>query len=294
VYLVSVDGEHYAVKMYHKRFNGTGAGLREKNNILRARKTIPDAVPDVIAFSKHTENDFGREILVMERVTGVPLHRESFGQLVFDELTNVLKRLHNSEIRNPQEANEMERIDNCREAAMGFLNENEVLAKERVARHIDQLEQYYLREKDAFEYKAQVIHGDLWWDNILVDDGKTKLVDWLESSEQDYCRDLAQLKIGTLDEVLDAPASQSCFQEILNTYRVEFEDTSIYERMRYYLSLMYLEESFYLPFEFFPWEIMYQENAEAFEKRFVDYFTESEQSFRADSELVGRKRVKSE
>jgi len=45
---------------------------------------------------------------------------------------------------------------------------------------------------------------------------------------------------------------------------------------------MYLEESVYLPFEYFPWEIKYKENAESFEKRFVDYFEKSEWSFKCE------------
>jgi thiamine kinase-like enzyme len=127
-----------------------------------------------------------------------------------------------------------------------------------------------------------VIHGDLWWDNILVSDGRIKIVDWLELNERDYCCDLAQLKLGALDELLDARESQYYFGRILNAYEEEFEDDSIRERMRYYLPLMYLEESFYLPFEHFPWEIKYRENAESFENRLVDYFAKSESSFRCE------------
>jgi len=100
----------------------------------------------------------------------------------------------------------------------------------------------------------------------------------LESSEQDYCRDLAQLKIGTLDEILDAHRSQYFFDRILHDYREESEDESIYERMRYYLLMMSLEESFYLPFKHFPWEIKYREDTESFKKRFIDYFERSEKS----------------
>ena len=68
-------------------------------------------------------------------------------------------------------------------------------------------------------------------------------------------------------------------EEIIELYKEEFQDESIYERMKFYTSLMYLEESFYLPFKYFPWKIKYNENPKSFEKRFVDYFRKSEMFF---------------
>ena len=65
----------------------------------------------------------------------------------------------------------------------------------------------------------------------------------------------------------------------MEIYREEFGDESIHERMRYYVPLMYLEESFYLPFKYFPWEIKYNEDSESFERRFIEYFEKSELFF---------------
>ncbi|UCC33843.1 MAG: hypothetical protein JSW53_02235, partial [Candidatus Bathyarchaeota archaeon] len=105
------------------------------------------------------------------------------------------------------------------------------------------------------------------------------IVDWLEASEGDYCRDLAQFKIGVLDEILDTQRSQQFFEQMLKLYEEQFDDTSLHDRMRFYLPLMFLEESFYLPFEYFHWKIKYDEDARSFEKRFIDYFRKSEQYF---------------
>jgi hypothetical protein len=110
-----------------------------------------------------------------------------------------------------------------------------------------------------------------------VNDDGISIVDWLEASEGDYCRDLAQFKIGVLDEILDAQKSHQFFEEMLKFYEDQFDDSSLYDRMRFYLPLMFLEESFYLPFEHFHWKIKYDEDASSFKKRFYDYFTKSEQ-----------------
>ena len=284
VYLISINGKQYAAKMFNERYNGTKAGQEERNNIMKARDSIPDAVPKVIFCSNHTDNEFDREILVMEKAMGVPLNKNAFNEQVFAELTNVLERLHNTRTDNRQEINEIERISDCKKTIMQFLKEDQIIPQERASNHLDALRTYYKEKKRIFSFRKAIIHGDVWWDNILVDKKKIKIVDWLESREQDYCRDLAQLKIGTLNEILDTNKSQYFFDKILNAYNAEFEDKTIFERIRYYLPLMYLEESFYLPFKFFPWEIKYKEDAEDFKRRFVEYFEKSEWFFRYEQE----------
>ena len=279
VYLVSVDGNYYAVKMYNPRYNGTKVLITEQKNIMKARISIPEAVPKVIFYSSSTKNKFHREILVMEKVLGIPLTKDIFNEQVFEELINVLKKLHNSRVNSRSNIDEIERIDNYRKLILPFLKKDEIIPQERFSNHLDALKDYYLEKNEIFNHKT-IIHGDLWWDNILVDNGRINIVDWLESSEQDYCRDLAQLKIGTLNELLDINESQRFFKKILNAYKEKFEDETIFERLRYYLPLLYLEESFYIPFKFFPWKIKYDEDAKTFRKRFIDYYKKSELTFK--------------
>jgi aminoglycoside phosphotransferase (APT) family kinase protein len=280
VYLVSVNGNQFAVKVYNKRYNGTEVCIKEANHIARARRSIPDAVPNVIFYSQHTENEFDREILVMERADGVPLTEEVFSEQVIEALTDVLKRLHSTPATNSKrDTNEVERITNCRKVITRFLKEANSVPKERVLKHLDNLEDYYLGKINASNNRETLVHGDLWWDNILVNNSKVKIVDWLESSEGDHCRDVAQLKIGTFDEILDAQKSRYYFKKVLDVYREDLGDESIYDRIRYYLPMMYLEESFYLPFKHFRWQIMYKEDPESFKKRFVEYLEKSEHFF---------------
>lgn len=280
VYLVSVDGREYAVKKYNMRHNGSRACIVEKDRILKARKVIPDAVPNVVLASEHAENKFGREILVMERANGEPLNGTTFNQQVFEELVNILKRLHSTRTKGEQGICGLERLGSCRSEIMRFLERKEVIPKERVSKHLHALERYHNRKRDIFTGTRTLIHGDLWWDNILVDNGKITIVDWLESSEQNYGHDLAQLKIGTFDEILDSQKSRYFFDRVLEAYEEEFGDEYLHDKMQYYLPLMYLEESFYMPFKHFPWEIKYEENAEEFEDRFLAYFEESEKSLK--------------
>jgi len=279
VYLVSVDENYYAVKMYNERYNGTKVLLTEQKHIMNARMSIPEAVPQVIFYSSSTKNKFHREILVMEKASGIHLTKDIFNEQVFEELINVLKKLHSSKVNSRSNIDEIERIDNYRKLILQFLKKEEIISQERFSNHLEALRDYYLEKNKLFNQKT-IIHGDLWWDNILVDKGQIKIVDWLESSEQDYCRDLAQLKIGTLNELLDINESQRFFEKILNAYTDKFKDETIFERVRYYLPLLYLEEAFYIPFKFFHWKTMYEENAETFRKRFIDYYKKSELSFK--------------
>ena len=124
VYLLSVDGKQYAVKMYNERYNGTNVCQIERNNIRKASQVIPDAVPRVIFCLKHVENEFQREILVMENAKGIPLNKNVFNEQVFEELVIVLKRLHNTRTDNGKSINGRKRIDICRETIMQFLKED--------------------------------------------------------------------------------------------------------------------------------------------------------------------------
>lgn len=278
VYLVSVNGRAYAVKKYNRRYNGSKVCIIEKDHIMRARRVIPDAVPTVVLVSEHLDNKFGREILVMEKANGEPLNGTTFNQQVFGELVNILKRLHSTETKREQKTCELERLGNCRSEIMRFLKRQEVIPEKRVSKHLDALERYYNQNADIFTGTRTLIHGDLWWDNILVDNNKITIVDWLESEEENYCRDLAQLRIGTLDEIMNTEESRRFFDQVLEVYEEEFQEGYLRGKMQYYLPMMYLEESFYVPFKHFPWEIKYEENAEEFEDRFLTYFEESEKS----------------
>ena len=71
VYIVLVDGNYYAVKMYNGRYNGTKVLLTEQKHIMNARISIPEAVPQVIFYSSSTKNKFHRGILVMEKASGI-------------------------------------------------------------------------------------------------------------------------------------------------------------------------------------------------------------------------------
>jgi len=275
VYLISIDEKKYAVKMFDERFNGTAVCQTESNNIQKARKVIPDAVPRVLFCSNYVENKFRREIMVMENAKGIPINEKNLDEKVYENLISVLKRLHSTRTGKINISNEKKRIDECRNTIIEFLKNEDIIAKKRVIKHLDTLREYYF-EKTIFNFQKTIIHGDLWWDNILVDSGKIRIIDWLESSEQDYCRDLAQLQIGVLNELFDSEKSQYFFKKILNTYKREFNDEKIFERIRYYLSVMYLEEAFYLPFKFFNWEIKYRENGETFKNRVIEYFQKSE------------------
>jgi aminoglycoside phosphotransferase (APT) family kinase protein len=220
----------------------------------------------------------------MDRVFGVPLTRDVFTGRVFDELVTVLKQLHRTDAPMSPPLDAHARLLHCREAFLQFLQDDAVLPPERVANHFDALQQYYVEREAIFQRPRTIVHGDLWWDNILVDDGRIRLIDWLESSEQEYCRDLAQFKIGVLNEVVDTPASQRFFEQLVNAYREAFNDATITQRIRYYLPVLFLEEALYLPFTFFPWEIKYREDADAFRRRFIDYYERSEAFFHHEHE----------
>jgi Ser/Thr protein kinase RdoA (MazF antagonist) len=279
VYLIAINKKNLAVKIYHQRYNNSDVCLREQKNLMEANKRIPKKVPKVHFFSRYNENEFNREIIVTEQITGNLLTEKIFDERTFMELIKVLKKLHEKKGDKILEVDEIKRIHYCRKTILNFLKEDETITNKKVVEHLDYLKNYLLKNKRLFEVQKSFIHGDLWWDNIIVDNDEVKMLDWLEAGNQDYCRDLAQLKVGILDEMFETKKSEEFFMKLLDNYQNTFLDKTIHERMRYHLPLMYLEESFYLPFKYFPWQIKYEEDKKKFKRRFVDYFKKSEKIF---------------
>jgi thiamine kinase-like enzyme len=284
VYVISVDAKNYAVKVYKKRFNGSKVCLEEKKLMQQACKSIPEAIPHVVLTSEHTENEFEREILVMEKCEGEPLSKDNFSPQIYEKLIRILLKLHKTEPDSLGEMKEIERIEKCREVMNRFLQVNHVIPMPKVNRLLDELKKYFLEKRDIFEIRNTLIHGDLWWDNILVNGNDITIIDWLEASRRDYCRDLSQLKLGTLDEILDERQSDIYFNKIIRAYGEEFNDNTVDLRLRYYLPMMYLEESFYLPFDYFPWELKYREDSDSFNSRLLHYFEKSVSYFHSFDE----------
>ena len=136
VYLISVDGKEYAVKMYHERYLGTNICMQERQHMMRARKSIPTAVPRTIFCSTHTENAFNREILVMKRALGIPLTNKGFNDDVFNALVAILKQLHSTQVNANSTPTHIARIDGCRRPMIRFLNEQEIIPKQRLLNHL--------------------------------------------------------------------------------------------------------------------------------------------------------------
>lgn len=93
--------------------------------------------------------------------------------------------------------------------------------------------------------QPSLLHGDLHYSNILVtEDNNFYLLDWEMTSYGDYCKDLAYFKVRALDYMYrdeKETTSKEIFKAFLSYYKSTFNDSSIEERMRYYLSAQYLE-----------------------------------------------------
>jgi len=224
----------------------------------------------------------------MERIKGSWLDEERFGSEVFNNLIEILKKLHIKRKKVEQHRNEIDRLDQYENIITTFQRRNPLISQKRILKHLMALKKYYINNKEIFNVPLSLTHGDLWLDNILVDKKKINIIDWLEAKEQDYCLDIAQFRIGVLDELFDKRASGELFLKAIETYSDAFEDKTLPRRIQFHLPMMYLEEAFYLPYEHFDWKIKSEEDLEKFRKRVIDYFEKSEISL-MDGELCAWK-----
>jgi aminoglycoside phosphotransferase (APT) family kinase protein len=87
----------------------------------------------------------------------------------------------------------------------------EGLSDEEMAR-VETWWETYLMDPDMLSYEPHVTHGDLWWENVLVDESGSRItgvLDWELAAIADPARDfggIAYLGYDFLDAVLDAYA----------------------------------------------------------------------------------------
>jgi aminoglycoside phosphotransferase (APT) family kinase protein len=115
------------------------------------------------------------------------------------------------------------------------------------------MQAYLVANEAIFRVPQSLVHGDLYWSNVLVTPGgEAVLIDWLGLSYADYCVDLATFWVG----FLRCSPGGMCFgkgapvevyyRRLLEIYRQTFNDQTIIERLHFYLPAVYIGDVYAL------------------------------------------------
>jgi thiamine kinase-like enzyme len=113
----------------------------------------------------------------------------------------------------------------------------------------DQALAYLDKYQSKFMIRKSLVHGDLWWSNVIVTQDDVYLIDWEALKTGDYLDDIARFRI-MIDykhyheeaqkqfwtDERDPLAADRFVDQILDVYREEF-DSEVDRRLKFYLVL---------------------------------------------------------
>ncbi len=181
--------------------------------LLEIQPLLPIPVPALLATIPGSDRlPFGAAVL--KRLPGIPMHPGHAGHSLSRALGRFLTALHAilpHHLSTSMIVRGRSDIDSARRSAMEialpFLRSVLSLPDHE---HIVQWWAAYTAHRTASRFSPSLIHGDLWYGNILVNPGHTRtmgILDWEEMAFDDPAQDFATLRHcgdAFCDDVLDA------------------------------------------------------------------------------------------
>jgi Ser/Thr protein kinase RdoA (MazF antagonist) len=235
----------------HVTPHGTEDLSRIELNLRRLESLGDDRIPRVLAFRaacRQAPLDQRWALLVMSDIPGEELSSRNFSPAAWSNLSGLIRRVHALPAEHDPGSEACRRIDEA--AAFPDFAETFIshmvglpLRPDRVRAHLTAMSEFVEARAARFSVPPRLIHGDLNRTNIRVKANHAGVIDWSDLGTGDYAFDLAALKFA-LDSV--APrASADLIQELARTYRTEFDDDSLEERLRFFLALSGLISAFW-------------------------------------------------
>lgn len=246
VFSALIDGDYHVLKVYDSK-DSLQAELKN------LRKVIPK---DRFLFSWQEKLDDDRKInlAIIEVPEGTELSSnkitDSFSQRIADRLVE----LHSIRYRQRvSHASLIQRLDRYKQP---FLDHIAVMGRDlAVYENLWRtLKDNLRRNPDLFRTNKVRIHGDLWWPNIIAAKEDAYLIDWESMRRGDACEDIAKLRVYIYgyrtpavptffwDDVNHAPRIGELVATIVNRHETVLGDTSLRERLKFYLPLWCIEE----------------------------------------------------
>jgi thiamine kinase-like enzyme len=241
VFSILIDGRHHVLKAYQ---NSDSFDRELKNH----RKLSQP--PRVILTSRKDQNSMHLDLLLTAVPSGRTLNSSDLTDRVRDQLAEQLLHLHRLRRRQPVRV-ELQ-LARFHRVAGPALRQIEIVSPQQAtaARAImTGAETYFNKYRGHFVVKKTVLHGDLWWSNIIVTPEDVYLIDWENVKSGDVLEDLAKLRV-LMDYAYHRPNSPRFWagrrqpqradwfiQGMADQHGRELPDPSIAIRLPFYLIL---------------------------------------------------------
>ncbi|HSX02051.1 MAG TPA: phosphotransferase [Candidatus Saccharimonadia bacterium] len=245
VFSALINHEYYVIKLYHIHANF----VRDMRNYRRL--TWP---PPIFLSSKRSENALGRDLVITRVPAGSSFTSANLLDWVRDRLGAHLVELHRSQRARRVSVAGLHRSVNDTEAGALAAAEQHggPTARQATSAVIEQMHQFLNHRAPIMRVKPSLLHNDPWWDNIIVAKDDVYLIDWEWMSVGDYALDIAYARImlffrpvhdhsrGFWVTPRDEDAADRFFAGIAEAHCQEFNDHTLFERLKFYLALQTL------------------------------------------------------
>jgi thiamine kinase-like enzyme len=243
VYSLLINDAHHVLKIYLRRES-------YEQEVRNLRKLA--SVSKVILNSRRTENSLKYDLIMTRVPVGRAMTSEHLQDWVRDHLGHHLVELHRIRRRRKVDINYLlKRLERFRHRAVAAVTDMDPKNAEAVAKICNELEHQIKLERKNLEINRSLLHGDLWWNNIIVTSDEVYLIDWESVHTGDAMEDLAMFR-GLIDCVYPYPNAprfwvgerqpeqvDQFLDGIINLYRTEL-GPAVDKRLKIYFALFSL------------------------------------------------------
>lgn len=196
VYSLLINDAHHVLKVYLRRESYD----QEVRNLRKL-----SSPPKIILNSRRSENSLGYDLIITRVPVGRAMTSEYMQDWVKDRLGHHLVELHRIRRRRKIDINHLlKRLERFRHRALMAVTEMVPERAEAVAEICTQLERQIKLDRKQLEINRSLLHGDLWWNNVIVTPDEVYLIDWESVHTGDAMEDLAMFR-GLIDCVYPYP-----------------------------------------------------------------------------------------
>ena len=226
---------HFRKRSVDKKADFRAMKLAESHGVL---------TPRLVYYELTGENPFETPFFIQEFITAKKLlERKDWFKKNTGNLFKNFEKLHRIKTTEPV-IPDLKNLKKYKRECLAKLRDNQIIDVGLLERMFESVMDLY-STIDFSLVQPSMLHGDLHYSNILVtEDNNFYLIDWEMASYGDYCKDLAYFKARALDYMYRDKGDSSSidiFKSCLHYYKSAFNDSSIEERMLFYLPTQYLE-----------------------------------------------------
>lgn len=246
VFSLLINHKYHVLKVYYSHTSY----LREQRN--RRRLIWP---PRFVFSSHQNENKLGYDLVITEVPEGVSFNSEHLLDSIQEKMGRHLIELHR--IKRSRKVSTAALHEALKDVENGSLKAAALYGPagtEIVTNVMAEAAHFLNTLASVMRVENCVLHNDLWWDNIIVAKDDLYLIDWESMKSGDYAEDLA---FGRVMMDYTAPFYQNksfwrtqrrpevadkFWSGICDMYQEEFQDTTLPERIKFYLILQTLRK----------------------------------------------------